>query len=490
MSSTNTLPEFNRLSARLDERCQLWQSQLRSTSSTNRKSVEDSVTQIYSLVGKKTPAFVWCESPWQLVTMAAILEKQANKDAINKWHSHPRQLRLSENDFASLWAKLWQQIEAQLDSERRKTAVFADFDTQKETNDKWKDSWIGKVPFVKNPFQQSIWMTNTKIQNAWQTLQKEMRAPCEVRYGTDPNFGKLQAQFRTRMGARTEPVIARQLLADMAAFNSAGFNLGFFEQFTTENFARVGWEVLKGNALEEFDTFRSSEERKAFEFALSLFVTSFFACSQNQFTNALAMVPFYDFLCDELPELPIGPSNRKRAKSFLNLVKETPCALFFDKVALISEHPLVLETDENGRLHSASGPALAFGDGYRLYSWHGTTVGRLIIEQPEGIKVEHIIKEWNAEIRRVMIDRYGSSRFIIDCGATEVHRDECGVLYRKEFTNDEALVMVKVINSTPEPDGSFKEYFLRVPPIMTTAREAVAWTFDMDPHEYSPQQQT
>jgi hypothetical protein len=490
VSSINQLPDFTRLSSRLDERCELWQSQLRSTSSLNRKIVEDSVAQIYSLVGRKAPDFIWCESPWQLVTMSGILEKQATKDAINKWLSHPQQLRQSENDFAGLWMKLWRQLEAQVDGERRRSIILADSDSQREANDKWKDSWLGKIPFVNNPFQQNIWFTNVKIQHAWQTLQKEMRAPCEVRYGTDPNFEKLQTQFRTKMGSRIEPAVSRQLLADATAFNSAGFNLGFFEQFTAENFARVGWEVLKGNALEEFDTFRSSDERKAFDFALSLFTASFFAFSQGQFTAALAMVPFYDFLCDELPELPVGPSNRRRAKFFLDVAKETPCALFFDDVALVCEHPLVVETDEMGRLHSATGPAIAYGDGYKLYSWHGTNVRRDIIERPEEIRVAHIIKEWNAEVRRVMIDRYGSSRFIIDSGAVEVNRDECGVLYRKEFTNDEALVMVKVLNSTPEPDGSFKEYFLRVPPNMTTAREAVAWTFNMDPQEYSPQQET
>ena len=39
--------------------------------------------------------------------------------------------------------------------------------------------------------------------------------------------------------------------------------------------------------------------------------------------------------------------------------------------------------------------------------------------------------------------------------------------------------MVEVVNSTPEPDGSRKTYFLRVPPTIGTAREAVAWTFGL-----------
>ena len=44
--------------------------------------------------------------------------------------------------------------------------------------------------------------------------------------------------------------------------------------------------------------------------------------------------------------------------------------------------------------------------------------------------------------------------------------------------------MVEVLNSTPEPDGSRKTYFLRVPPDTQTARQGVAWTFGMRPDDY------
>ena len=50
----------------------------------------------------------------------------------------------------------------------------------------------------------------------------------------------------------------------------------------------------------------------------------------------------------------------------------------------------------------------------------------------------------------------------------------------------EPLTVVEVVNSTPEPDGSHRRYFLRVPPDTRTAREAVAWTFGFDdPHQYA-----
>jgi hypothetical protein len=54
-------------------------------------------------------------------------------------------------------------------------------------------------------------------------------------------------------------------------------------------------------------------------------------------------------------------------------------------------------------------------------------------------------------------------------------------LYRAEIPGDEPLVMVRVLNSTPEADGSRKAFFLRVPPDMSLA-QAVVW---MSADEYA-----
>jgi hypothetical protein len=89
-----------------------------------------------------------------------------------------------------------------------------------------------------------------------------------------------------------------------------------------------------------------------------------------------------------------------------------------------------------------------------------------------------------------MIERYGQAKYLGESGAAQIHSDEFGVLYQKPIADDEPLVMVKVVNSTPEPDGTFKDYFLRVPPTVKTAREAVAWTFEKEADAYAPAAQT
>jgi hypothetical protein len=162
-------------------------------------------------------------------------------------------------------------------------------------------------------------------------------------------------------------------------------------------------------------------------------------------------------------------------------------------ICWVSERHNVLARDERGRLHSLGGPAVMYPDGWKIYAVHGVRIPlekAHIIEKPETITHEEIDAEGNAEVRRVMLDRFGTARYLQATNTKPVHTDDFGTLYRREVPGDEPIVMVKVVNSTPEPDGSRKDYWLRVPPTVKRAREAVAWTFGMEERGYLPEVQT
>jgi hypothetical protein len=89
-----------------------------------------------------------------------------------------------------------------------------------------------------------------------------------------------------------------------------------------------------------------------------------------------------------------------------------------------------------------------------------------------------------------MLEHYGYHRYLADSGAEPLHRDETGTLWRIQLPADEPVVMVEVLNSTPEPDGTSRTYWLRVPPHTATAREGVAWTFGLPADQYHPQRET
>ena len=171
--------------------------------------------------------------------------------------------------------------------------------------------------------------------------------------------------------------------------------------------------------------------------------------------------------------------------------------------ACVFQHrPEQIHFDDRRRIHNTEGPAIKFrGSPYNnVYALHGIRVKENVIRR--NYTAADIDKESNVEVRRVMIDLYGQEKYLLDSNSKVVHADDFGTLYSKEQSNDEILMMVKVINATPEPDGSFKDYFVRVDPKayngLKTAHAAVASTWRNkdgsmvfgSPNDYDPDIQT
>jgi len=191
---------------------------------------------------------------------------------------------------------------------------------------------------------------------------------------------------------------------------------------------------------------------------------------------------FYSFFRNELKLT----TQTDKITGLTELANHCGWILPHENICFASERHCILNRDERGRLHSISDPAIMYPDGWKIYAIHGVRVPEYIVTNPEQITIDKIDSEKNAEIRRIMIDIYGAKNYIENCGATLIHNDKYGKLYKKVVEDDEDIVMVKVINSTSEPDGTFKEYYLRVPPNIERAHQAVAWTFGKTEKTYNP----
>jgi hypothetical protein len=179
---------------------------------------------------------------------------------------------------------------------------------------------------------------------------------------------------------------------------------------------------------------------------------------------------YYDFCAR------IGVTYTQQQEALLRLwtVQSQQCHWWFpyEGTVLASDRPRVLTVDSSGRLHNERGPALEYSDGYALYAWHGLRVERELIMEP--IAIEQITVASNAELRRVMIERYGWRRYVIDSGAQVIDHvpdthELPGLrgarLLRMELPGEpEPIIYLDMINSTPEPDGTFKHYLERIDP--------------------------
>ena len=217
---------------------------------------------------------------------------------------------------------------------------------------------------------------------------------------------------------------------------------------------------------------------------------------------------FYDYFdrigvkmkCENWPKL----------KAFL-LSGIWDCILSQD-YAIICRLPVEVCKDELGRLHSQSGPAVRWADGYANYAIHGVRFDDPTpILHPETITPERVLGESNVEVRRALIDLMGE-RFVREanfelvhadterpvtpchvclglrptceaCGSTGVFRPEnYRRLLLKRMADDEDMVFLEVVCPS-----TGKQVLLRVPPGTSSCHQAAAWVagFD-DPSNYRP----
>ncbi len=152
--------------------------------------------------------------------------------------------------------------------------------------------------------------------------------------------------------------------------------------------------------------------------------------------------------------------------------------------AWLVRKPVILERDEQGRLHCAAGRCVQYPDGWGFYAWHGVRVPERLILHPESIAKEDWLRERDLELRRVMQERMPD--FVQAIGGCRIDQGHYADLYEVSILPDPERVAhyVHVRDSSTR-----REYYLRVPPTIQDADEGVAWTFGLAKGDYHPSQQ-
>jgi hypothetical protein len=500
-TSDSPSPIDEALKAGLSRHCIKWQSIAEFKGGSDKAAAEAAVTKFYELLEKPKPLIIWCDSPWQICAMKAALECGLNREDLTKmaaavqqdsdWTQSLQEVMvarsLSQNVDASLWPKMWQSLDQQV-SEKKQQELRQASDETKQSAQHWSGMFgVFRLPagmLTKN----STWSWMTDSVSEWQAkLLRELHGVTEARLRDDKAYSQLRQQFETDFAANLNTDMQTQMRMELT--NNMAFNLA--QTMAPEDLRQPTGEPSWFDTVRDIGDGLSSlvNAQSKYNRELGFYSARLQAAVGLRLTPPnLDWLPFFEHVIPAIPSIPCGPTNLKRLETVVELYKHAFGFLFLGGICFICDPPIVFNRDDLGRLHGDTTCALQFRDGQTLYSWHGTTVPRDLIEAP--VTVGRINTQWNAELRRVMIERYGMVKYLADSGAVKVNEDECGILYRKEFVDDEPLVMVKVKNSTAEPDGSFRDYFLRVPPNIATAREAVAWTFEMRPSEYKPKSQT
>jgi hypothetical protein len=118
--------------------------------------------------------------------------------------------------------------------------------------------------------------------------------------------------------------------------------------------------------------------------------------------------------------------------------------------------------------------------------WAGVNIDRRIAFHPEEIDIDEVLSERNAERRRVLLDRFGYTRFIREAHAEILNRDtDPGgerQLLKVALKDDEDLVALSCFCPSTQ-----RQYIIRVPPTTLTCHQAAAWIAGFDnPDDYRP----
>ena len=152
---------------------------------------------------------------------------------------------------------------------------------------------------------------------------------------------------------------------------------------------------------------------------------------------------------------------------------------------------LAVHFDADRRLHNADGAAWSWVTGEAIHAWHGTRVPEWVISSPT---VDRIASERNTEIRRCAIESLGWPAYLTALNLTpiSVEADPGNpghelALYdvpgaRQLFGGDVRLLVMD--NASRDRDGTRRTYAETVPAELSSAVDAAAWQFNVDPTIY------
>ena len=518
------LPDYEQ--GRMEKLCWVWSNQ-QAAGRLEREVTRGKVKELYRQMGMEEPAVIICDSIFQLtlypVIIALMMDETGRESALPL---------LRRNLSVEPWSRFWQNLDSQLSSHaisrlermsdkleqesalkrlnRHIHSIYQELEGRVDTHETPRLTSIGlQINSVLRAELESLLCNLDKI--ASKRLSRNLRDTAATKL---TEVSDLWRGVENQLDLQLMPGILAQSVRALKTVLSDK-SLGGSGKQQREKF-RLSESVQLPNSLSEVLRLisQSSDTQElvsglsrpigdgawggarigAYRDPAIRLIASSLQLELFKKATFLERLPFHA-LNQEIFDSIYDKACAEKLSLWSELLRDTYAMMLYGGVAVVCEFPAIASLDPENRFHSDTGPALRFTDKFDMFLWHGRRVTREIIDNPGSITVEQIEAEPNIEIRTILIERYGISKFLKDSGAQKIHEDEYGILYRKRFESsdphlDEPLVVVRVHNATPEPDGFHKQYFLRVPPNISTAKEAVAWTFGLDADDYDPAVET
>ncbi|WP_052128221.1 DUF6745 domain-containing protein [Neosynechococcus sphagnicola] len=152
----------------------------------------------------------------------------------------------------------------------------------------------------------------------------------------------------------------------------------------------------------------------------------------------------------------------------------------FKFMCLVCDRPTNYGFDDQGNFHGENQPAIQFADASFINIHHGLILPKAYQVSYDQWRADWLLTETNAELRRMLIQTFGYERICQELKALEIDRWQEYTLLQIPMEDEESIQLLKM--TCPSTNHI---HVLRVPPEMTSAREAIAWVnWGHDPQEF------
>jgi len=109
-----------------------------------------------------------------------------------------------------------------------------------------------------------------------------------------------------------------------------------------------------------------------------------------------------------------------------------------DGLCVVSEMPIILERSPTGQLHSTTGPAIAWSDGYEIYALNGVMIDGDLYNQitNKTLSAKEALTISNVQVRMEALKFLGSNQLLTDLGATPISTELGYELFKIEGVFD------------------------------------------------------
>ena len=405
---------------------QKWRKIVFSTNPINREKAEGAIKEAYEAMECRQPEIVFLQSPHEV----GKIIKQKSAQELAKQLGAPLLLSLpaqiSEKLQTQLHEELWQRLQRELPNEQLPHYLFIWQDFLAEHGELLGELWAR----WQNAIFQQIWQQQ---EERWRKQLRQLPIPAPLT--------PIEEFLWTKLGEPLSPQLAESFveLAERTEVRD------WDEQIRQPLFQAVGSVGLMSNMGRNL----LASSVSAIDFCISVLNCSYEA---------------------------------RQWEALQGLVRECGLVVQLENTCLVCDRPRVLRLNSRHRLHAEGIPAIKYADGYSIYVYDGVRLPNKYELPLEGWQGKWLLEEKNAELRRVLIQGIGYDRLCQELEAVELDSWREYSLVRIDSQVD--LEPIYLLKMTCPSTGSI--HATRVPPEITTAREAIRWVnWGTDPEDFS-----